>query len=429
MSPQLMTTLIVLLFLIYALVTKIVPFGVSAMLSCVILVMIGVVPLKTGFSGLSSTTTIMVAGMIVVAQQLGKTSLVNNIKLRLNNLKGKSSYAILIPLTLVTILLSQLMGQIAALSILLIFLQTLDDDSELNPGRIFYLLVVINTIWISRIPIGMGATMPMLLNSFYEGMVNDSEKMLGILDFFKAGIIPSVLVTIYSLVFYKLIPETKSNINAKDTKLEEVKETNLTSFQEKVVFAVFIVIMISFMFQDLVGKDRVNTLPALGVLIFIISKVMSAKEARDAISSDMVWMVIGMQGMSSILSETGLGELIGNSVLKILGENSSPIMIVSAFVIITSIMTNFVSNMGTMAMMTPIAASSAIAAGIDPKMVVLAVGVSCWFAFLLPTGSAGAVMGFAYGNHNPKSLLKFSLPALLLLDIGLIINLKLMFGI
>src|SRR5699024_7399218 len=124
MSPQLMTTLIVLLFLIHALVTKIVPFGVSAMLSCVILVMIGVVPLKTGFSGLSSTTTIVVAGMIVVAQQLGKTSLVNKIKLRLNNLKGKSSYAILIPLTLVTILLSQLMGQIAALSILLIFLQT-----------------------------------------------------------------------------------------------------------------------------------------------------------------------------------------------------------------------------------------------------------------------------------------------------------------
>lgn len=429
MQTPLIITLIVLIALIYALVTKIVPFGVSSMLACVILVILGVVDQKTAFSGLSTNTTIIVATMLVVAQALGKTSLISRLKRMLENLQGKSTFAVIIPLVLITILLSQLMGQIACLSIMLIFLQSFDEDSELNPGRVFFFLAVINTIWLSKLPIGMGATMPFLINSFYEGMIQDKSQLLILTDFFKGGILPSIVVTLYSLIVFKWIPKTKIQIekNKDAEKVQEVDEKNQKR-NEIIIFIIFALVMIGFMFQDQIGKDITNTIPALGVIVLILLNVMNIKEVVGIMTSDMVWMVIGMQGMSAILGKTGLGEVIGQNILKLLGNNPSPLMITAAFVIVTSILTNFVSNLGTMAMMTPIAVSAGLAAGMDPRPLALAVGISCWFAFVLPTGSAGAAMGFAIGNHNPVKIARYAVPALILLDIALIINLKLMFG-
>ena len=122
MTIPLTITLIVLLLLFIGLMTNVFPFGVSAMLACVVLIISGVADPETAFTGLSSNTTIIVATMLVVAQSLGKTSIINRLKSFLTKFEGKSSLAVLIPLIIITIILSQIMGQIAGLSILLIFL-------------------------------------------------------------------------------------------------------------------------------------------------------------------------------------------------------------------------------------------------------------------------------------------------------------------
>src|SRR5699024_7016897 len=94
-----------------------------------------------------------------------------------------------------------------------------------------------------------------------------------------------------------------------------------------------------------------------------------------------------------------------------------------------TLMTNFMSNMGTMALMSPIAASTALAGGMNVRAVVLTCCVSAWFAIVLPTGCSGAMMAFGIGNHNAFKLMKFTLPLLLLLMISLIIGINIFFPI
>lgn len=65
----------------------------------------------------------------------------------------------------------------------------------------------------------MGAAMPGTLNSFYQGMVGP-EDLLAITDYFKAGIIPAIVGTIFCILFYKLIPATKLD----NSQVREVKE-------------------------------------------------------------------------------------------------------------------------------------------------------------------------------------------------------------
>ena len=425
MTIEMIIVLAILAFMVVMLLTRIIPYGVTAMICCVAFVLTGVCDLSTAFSGLSNSTTIMVATMIVVASALDKTSLVHRLRGIMTNLQGKQGIFLVVALYVITIALSQLMGQIACLSIMLLFVQTLDEKSSISPARMLFAVACINTIWTSKIPIGMGATMPGTINSFYQGMVGP-EDLLAITDYFKAGILPAIVGTLYCILCYKLIPSGKID----NSQVKDVKETEALSRRDEIItFLVFFLVMGGFMFSNQLGSDVTNVLPAAGVLILILTKVLSVKEAVSTLTSDMVWMIAGMTVMSSVLGSTGVGDLIGNTVLNILGSNPSGLFVSIVFCVVTTILTNFLSNMGTMALMCPIAAATAQAGGMNVKAVVLVAAVSSWFAIAMPTGCAGAMMAFGIGNHNAFKVMKFTLPLVLLLMISLIIGVNLFFPI
>lgn len=425
MTIEMIIVLAILAFMVVMLLTRIIPYGVTGMICCVAFVLTGVCDLSTAFSGLSNSTVILVAPMIVVASALGKTSLVRRLRGIMTRLQGKQGVVLVVALFVMTIALSQLMGQIACLSIMLMFAQTLDDESAISPARMFFAIACINTLWTSKIPIGMGATMPGTLNSFYQGMVG-TEDLLAITDYFKAGIIPAIVGTVFCILFYKLIPATKLD----NSQVKEVKDAAAISRRdETIIFLVFLMVMAGFMFSNQLGSDISNVLPAAGVLILILTNVMTGKEAVSILTSDMVWMVAGMSVVSTVLGNTGVGELIGNTVLNILGENASGLFVITVFCVVTTILTNFLSNMGTMALMCPIAAATALSGGMNVKTLVLVVAVSSWFAIALPTGSSGTLMAFGVGNHNALKVMRFTLPLTLLLMVSLIISVNLFFPV
>ena len=407
MTIEMIIVLAILAFMVVMLLTRIIPYGVTAMICCVAFVLTGVCDLSTAFSGLSNSTTIMVATMIVVATALGKTSLVHRLRGVMTNLQGKQGIFLVVALYVITIALSQLMGQIACLSIMLLFVQTLDEKSSISPARMLFAVACINTIWTSKIPIGMGATMPGTINS-------------------KAGILPAIVGTLYCILCYKLIPSGKID----SSQVKDVKDAApLSRRDEIIIFLVFLLVMGGFMFSNQLGSDITNVLPAAGVLILILTKVLSVKEAVSTLTSDMVWMIAGMTVMSSVLGSTGVGDLIGNTVLNILGSNPSGLFVTIVFCVVTTLLTNFLSNMGTMALMCPIAAATAQAGDMNVKAVVLVAAVSSWFAVAMPTGCAGAMMAFGIGNHNALKVMKFTLPLVLLLMVSLIIGVNLFFPI
>lgn len=72
MNVQMIMALCILVFMVVMLLTHVLPYGVTGMICCVLFVFTGVLDLKTAFSGLSSSTTLMIAPMIVVATALAR---------------------------------------------------------------------------------------------------------------------------------------------------------------------------------------------------------------------------------------------------------------------------------------------------------------------------------------------------------------------
>lgn len=423
-------TLAVLIFMIVSFLLHKISYGLTAMTCVLVLACTGVIDTKTAFSGFSHTTTILVATMMVIAGAIGKTSLVSRIRSHMVMIQGKNGFLLLLLISFFTLVLTQLMGQTAVMSIMLLIIQTLDDDSDISQSRMILLVAALNCAWFGRFPIGMGAALPLSTNAYYEGLVSENpEYLLGMFDILKVGLIPSIALTIYCIFAWRMIPKQKINASVLDTSnASRTNEVTVSKGKERIIIGVFLAVMAAFVFSKKLG-NMIYLIPAIGVLILIYTNVLTTKEVIATLTGDMIWMVAGVLVISSALSSSGAGEFVGNLVLRILGDHPSSLLVITVFCVASVLMTTFLSNNGTSAIMVPIAASTALAGGMNPKAVVLVVFCSTCLAIAFPTGCAAATMGYAIGNHNPVKTLKFTIPYLLIGMATLILSANIFFPV
>ena len=424
-NMQMYIVLAITAFMIISFLIGKIPYGVTTMTCCALLAITGYYDVPQAFSGLANKTTILIAGMFALAYAFGKTSLINKIRAKMTAIKGKSGMVLLLFLFGITIILSQLMGRTAVLSIMILFVASLDDADEMSPSRMVTAIFAIIAAWSLKVPVARGATTSATANAYYDGIVSDPALMLQTGDFIKVSLIPCVALTVYCLFAWKLIPSHP--IDSSDVK--EVKKTEAISKKDEIcINVVFIGVMIAFFFGNKLGS-LMNLAPAVGVLILIYTKSLKVKEAVNSMTGDMVWMIAGVLVMSDAMGSSGVGELIGKGILSILGENPSSWFVLTVFAIATIVMTTFMSNTGTAAILTPIAASMALVAGMDPRGIVLIINIASIMAIAFPSGSAECALMFAAGRHSPVGLLKFTLPYLALAVITLVISVSIFFPV
>lgn len=433
MNFNLIITLLVMVFMIVSFVIQKWSYGLTAMTCVVVLTLAGVIDVQTAFSGFSNTTTILIATMIVIAGQLSRTSLISRIRSLMTKAQDKGGILLILLICAFTALLTQLMGMTAVMAIMLLFVQTLKDDdaSGISQSKMIFLCATMICTWFGRFPIGMGAALPLTTNAYYEGLVGgDSTQLLGIFDFMKVGLLPSIIGTIYCLFAWRLVPKQELRTDAIDLGAagKQGGRAAMSQTHEMIVYLGFLVTLVSFFFSNRLGS-YVYLIPAVIVIVFIFSGVMTSREAIAGLTGDMIWMVAGVLVFSTALSRSGAGEYIGDLVLKLLGSNPSGLTVTIVFTVVATVMTTFMSNNGTVAILTPIAASTAIAGGMDPRAVVSLVSMASCLAIAFPTGCSAATIAFAVGGFNPIKMLKFTLPYNIIMMVSLIISANIFFPV
>ncbi len=426
MNIQLYIVLAVTAFMMIMFVWHKVPFGVTTMTCCAILVITGVMDIQSAFSGFSNKIIIMLAPMMALSAVLTKTNLVfkiHNVMMRL-----KSGHGILLVMALfsITILFSQFLPSTAIIAIMVVFLTTLGDSGEITPNRMILPLLGVAEAWKFRLPIGSGATMFAGMNALYEGIVPDVNYQLTMFDPFIFSILPIIVLTLFCLFGWRLMP-SDSKVDQSAVK-EEVKKSALTHKQETIVYVVFAAAMLVMILNKWTG-NLMYLAPAVAVLILIYTGIITVPEAVRGMTIDMIWMIAGVLTVADALGKSGAGELIGNVLLRVLGENPGSFTVMLLFSVVTIVMTNFLSNAATQAILIPIAASLSLVGGWDPRGIVLIAGISNMFAIGFPSGSGEAAVAFAAGGYNPVKVLKFTLPYVILAILSCAISANLLYPI
>ena len=403
--------LAITLFMMISFIWHKVPFGVTTMTCCLLLAMTGIMDIQSAFSGFGNKIVILIAPMLALSAVLTKTSLVAKISVMMNAAKGKRGVVLIIAFYLIGAVFAQFIPSTAALTILVVFLATLGNTGSITANRLLMPLLGILCAWKFRLPIGMGASTFATLNALYEGILPDSQYALTMLDPFFFALIPTVVLTVYCLFGWRLMP---ADDQIDKSALKEGKKAELLSRNQEIfVYLVFAAVMLLMILNKWTG-NLLYLAPALGVLVLIYAKIIKVEEAVKGMTSDMVWMIAGVLVVADALGKSGAGNAIGSLILTILGENPGSLTVMLIFSAATVIMTTFLSNMATQTVLIPIAASVALAGGWDPRGIVLIIGTANMLAVGFPSGSGECAVCFAAGGYNPVKVLKFTLPYMVL---------------
>ena len=151
----------------------------------------------------------------------------------------------------------------------------------------------------------------------------------------------------------------------------------------------------------------------MGALALMITGVISEKDALASIDLKTIFLFGGTLSLAAALEQTGAGELIAEKVIGMLGDNPSPYVLTFVIFMLCCVMTNFMSNTATTALMVPIGISIAQGMGADPSAVLMAcvIGGSC--AYATPIGMPANTMVVGVGGYKFKDYVKSGLPLIL----------------
>jgi di/tricarboxylate transporter len=161
-----------------------------------------------------------------------------------------------------------------------------------------------------------------------------------------------------------------------------------------------------------------------GALAFVLLRIVPLGSVYAAVDWSVVVLLGAMLPLADALADTGTADLIANFLLASVARGDPEVGLV-AILAGTMILTDFMNNAATAAVMGPIAISAAAGLGVnpDPFLMAVAIGASC--AFLTPIGHQNNTLilgpgGFSFGDYwkmgLPTDLLVIvvSVPMLLL---------------
>ena len=172
---------------------------------------------------------------------------------------------------------------------------------------------------------------------------------------------------------------------------------------------ILIVTLIGMIFEEEIGVKLCIT-GCVGAILLILTGVISEKDALKSIDLKTIFLFGGTLSLSKALEVTGAGEMIAHNVIGALGANPSPVLFTFVVFILCCIMTNFMSNTATTALMAPICVSIAQGMGADPRAVLMAcvIGGSC--AYATPIGMPANTMVLGAGNYKFIDYVKAGMP-------------------
>ena len=120
-------------------------------------------------------------------------------------------------------------------------------------------------------------------------------------------------------------------------------------------------------------------------------------------------LIFGMLALGIAMDKTGAAELIVNSLVALTG-GLGPIYILAALYLITSILTEIISNTAAAILLTPIAIGLAEQFGIDARPFVVAVMFAASASFATPIGYQTNTLVYTAGGYRFADFLKIGLP-------------------
>ena len=318
---------------------------------------------------------------------------------------GKRSEFVLLGFMLITGIFSMFISNTATAAMMLTFLTPVFKSLPANgKGRIALTMAI---------PIGanlggMGTPIGTPPNAFAYKVLNDPAGLnLGI-GFGDWMVImgPMVLIMLICAWFIirKMFPFSQKTIELK------IEGSTNHNWRTAVVGATFFLTIILWVFGKQLGINA-NTVAMLPIAVFAFTGVITANDLKD-IDWAVIWMVAGGFALGLAMNGTGLAE---NAVNSIPFSEFDPLVIMVVSGLVCFILSNFISNTATAALLIPIL--TVVCSGMGDKLaeiggtetILIGVAVAASCAMSLPISTPPNAIAYSTGLIQQTDMVKAGL--------------------
>lgn len=191
-----------------------------------------------------------------------------------------------------------------------------------------------------------------------------------------------------------------------------VSEVEYPTFRRRKVFIAGTII------SFVVASAAFNWLPILlsailGCVLMILTRCLTVEEAYGSVKWNVIFLLGGVLALGKAMEKSGAASMLADYIVETVGR-FGPQALVSAFYLLTSILTELMSNNATAALMVPIAISTADALGVDARPFLMAVTFAASAAFMTPVGYQTNAMIYSLGQYRYADFLRVGTPLNLL---------------
>ena len=318
---------------------------------------------------------------------------------------GTRSEMVLLGFLLITGLFSMFVSNTATAAMMLTFLTPV--FRQLPPegkGRIALAM----SIPVAANLGGMGTPIGTPPNTIALKYLNDPEGLNLGLGFGQWMMFMVPLVVVLLLLSWRLLlkffPFTQKTV---ELNIEGGMEKN---FQSKVVIVTFILTIVLWLSDQITGINS-NTVAMIPFCIFALTGVVTKRDLEQ-INWSVIWMVAGGFALGYGLNASGLA---ANAVKSIPFSEFSPLLILLLGGAICYLLSNFISNSATAALLMPILAIVCGAMGdkLDPiggtPTVLIGVAIAASSAMILPISTPPNALAYATGYVQQKDMSRMGL--------------------
>ena len=409
MDPAI-TTLCVLAVAAFLFVTELIPLAVTAMAACTALGILGVLPSKQVYAGLSNSTVVLFGGMFVIGAAMFKTGLAEAIGVAVVKKAGTGEIRLMGAIMLVTIVLSSVSSNTGTVACLMPVIIGICQAAKIPASKELMPLAIAANV---------GGTITMIgtpPNVIVTGALAAAGlPTFGFFEFAKIGIPLSIIILLYTLfVGRHFLPVH----NAGDMDEEAVKaakeEAGSAGDAPKSKTKMWIsgLILIGVVVCMALGLKNLplHTAAVTGAILCVITGCLKEKEAYAGIDWVTIFLFAGMLSVATAMEKTGAGKLIADTVVGAMGDNPSPYLLTAVLFLISNVLTQFMSNTASAALLAPIGISIAQTIGCDPKPVLMALGIAASMAFATPMATPPNTLVLGPGGFSFNDYVKVGVP-------------------
>ena len=410
MDPAI-TTLCVLAVAAFLFVTELIPLAVTAMAACTALGILGVLPSKQVYAGLSNSTVVLFGGMFVIGAAMFKTGLAEAVGLWVVNKAGTGEVKLMGAVMLVTIILSSVSSNTGTVACLMPVIIGIAQAANIPASKELMPLAVAANV---------GGTITMIgtpPNVIVTGALSAAGlPSFGFFEFALIGVPLSVIVLAYMLTIGRKTIPIKSagamDADAVEAAKKEAGAGDDDAPKSKTKMWISGLILLGVVAAMALNLKTVplQTAAVTGAILCVITGCLKEKEAYAGIDWVTIFLFAGMLSVATAMDKTGAGKLIADTVVGMMGDHPNPIVLCAVLYLISNVLTQFMSNTASAALLAPIGISIAQSIGADPKPVLMSIGIAASMAFATPMATPPNTLVLGPGGFNFNDYVKVGVP-------------------